>query len=66
MVTFLLVIIGALNWGLIGLFDMNLVATVLGGMPAVERTVYVLVGLSAIWEAVKHMHYCRMCKPNAA
>ena len=44
----LLVIIGALNWGLVGAFQFNLVMTLLGNWPVVERLVYVLVGLSAI------------------
>jgi uncharacterized membrane protein YuzA (DUF378 family) len=48
-IAFLLVIVGALNWGLIGLFDFNLVAALLGDMSIAARIVYVLVGLSAIW-----------------
>lgn len=65
MVAFILVIVGALNWGLVGLFGFNLVETVLGGMPAIERVVYVLVGLSAVWEVVKHRQNCKMCAPSA-
>ena len=65
MVAFILVIVGALNWGLVGLFGFNLVETVLGGMPAIERAVYVLVGLSAVWEVVKHRQNCKMCAPSA-
>jgi uncharacterized membrane protein YuzA (DUF378 family) len=65
MVTFILVIIGALNWGLVGLFGFNLVETILGGMPSLERAVYVLVGLSAVWEVVKHRQNCKMCAPSA-
>lgn len=43
-----LVIIGALNWLLIGLFDFDLVATLLGSMSVLSRIVYVLVGISGI------------------
>ena len=43
-----MVIIGGLNWGLIGLFDWNLVAAIFGGVPVIERIIYVLVGLSAL------------------
>ncbi|WJY26233.1 DUF378 domain-containing protein [Sporosarcina trichiuri] len=44
-----LVIIGALNWGMIGLFQFDLVATLFGGQDAVlARIVYTLVGLSGI------------------
>ncbi|MBO4285068.1 MAG: DUF378 domain-containing protein [Alphaproteobacteria bacterium] len=42
-------IIGALNWGLIGLFNFNLVAAIFGDMSLLSRIVYILVGLSAIW-----------------
>ena len=48
-ITFLLVIIGALNWGLVGLFGFDLVAWIFGDMSVISRIVYVLVGLSAIY-----------------
>lgn len=49
--TLLLIIVGGLNWLLVGLFDFDLVATLFGGQDAVvARVVYVLVGLSAIWQ----------------
>ena len=42
-------IIGALNWGLIGLFDFDLVATIFGGMDAlVSKIVYILVGICGL------------------
>jgi len=44
-----LLIIGGLNWGLVGLFDTDLVATLLGEGSALSRVVYVLVGLSALY-----------------
>lgn len=43
-----LVIIGALNWLLIGLFKFDLVATLFGAMSVVSRIIYTLVGLSGI------------------
>ena len=43
-----LVLVGALNWGLIGIAKINLVMMLLGSWPMVERVVYVLVGLSAV------------------
>lgn len=43
------VIIGGLNWGLIGLFSFDLVAAILGPMSALSRVVYTLVGLSALY-----------------
>ena len=48
-VTMILVIVGGLNWGLVGLFNFDLVATIFGAMSAVSRVVYVLVGLSAAY-----------------
>ncbi len=46
----ILVIIGALNWGLIGLFNIDLVATIFGGQAAIlSRIIYTLVGLAGIW-----------------
>lgn len=44
-----LVIIGAINWGLIGLFDFNLVTFIFGGMDSVlTKIVYILVGISGL------------------
>lgn len=48
-IALLLVIIGALNWGLIGLFNFNLVDTLFGTMSALSKIVYTLVGISGIW-----------------
>ena len=55
-----LVVIGAINWGLVGLFEFNLVNTILGQWEIVERIVYVLVGLSAI--SLLAMGSCKACK----
>ncbi|ALJ08586.1 MAG: DUF378 domain-containing protein [Pseudomonadota bacterium] len=50
LVTLLLVIVGGLNWGLVGAFDFDLVAALFGDGSALSRIVYVLVGLSALWQ----------------
>ena len=47
-VAYALVFVGGLNWGLVGLLDMNLVALLLGAWPTLEKLVYVLVGLSGV------------------
>lgn len=47
-----LVIVGGLNWGLVGAMDFDLVATIFGDMSGLARVVYVLVGLSAVYLAV--------------
>lgn len=44
-----LIIIGAINWGLIGLFKFNLVEMIFGDMTALARIVYTLVGISGLW-----------------
>jgi uncharacterized protein len=54
-----LVIVGALNWGLIGAFGVNVVNTLLGAWSWAERTVYVLVGLAAVMMLLKKK--CKMC-----
>ena len=46
----ILVIIGAINWGLFA-FGYNLVAMILGSIPTLEMIVYILVGLSGLWVA---------------
>lgn len=46
--SYLLVLIGALNWGLVGFFDFDLVAKLFGEMSTLSRIVYSLVGLCAI------------------
>lgn len=49
-VSLLLVIIGAINWALIGVFQFDLVAWIFGGQAAVlSRVVYTLVGVAGIW-----------------
>lgn len=61
MIAFPLVLVGALNWALIALFDFNLVTTVVGSWPSVEKLVYVLVGASAVWLLVTHKNDCKIC-----
>ena len=68
MVAFILLVIGGLNWGLVGLSafvgggNWNVVNLILGSWPMVEWAVYVLVGLSAVWLAVTHKKTCMECK----
>jgi uncharacterized protein len=51
--TLVLVIVGAVNWGLMGLFQFDLVATLFGGpQTALSRIVYVLVGLAGLYQVV--------------
>ena len=52
-ITIVLVIIGAINWGLVGALNFDLVSFIFGSMAWLMNTVYILVGLSGIWELVK-------------
>jgi uncharacterized membrane protein YuzA (DUF378 family) len=52
LVTLILLIVGGLNWGLVGLFNFDLVATLFGAGSILARIVYLLVGLSALWQVV--------------
>lgn len=66
-IAFILTVIGALNWGLIGIgsfvgSDWNVVHMILGMWPQVEWIVYVLVGLSALLLVFTHKKSCMMCK----
>ena len=44
-----LIVIGAINWGLIGIFRFNLVDTIFGTMSILSRIIYTLVGISGLW-----------------
>lgn len=60
-VTFILLVVGGLNWLLVGLFQWD-ISNVLGGMSStLARAIYVLVGLSAVVEILTHKRNCRMC-----
>ena len=45
-----LVVVGAINWGLVGLFQFDLVAALFGDASLLARLVYILVGASALWQ----------------
>ncbi|OGM92937.1 DUF378 domain-containing protein [Candidatus Wolfebacteria bacterium RIFOXYB1_FULL_54_12] len=48
-IALVLVIVGGLNWGLVGIFNFDLVTATFGVMSALSKTVYTLVGLSAVY-----------------
>ena len=62
----LLTIIGALNWGLVGLLDFDLVAAIFGKKSFASRLVYTLVGLAGVYLIMKYKAKClTMKKPWA-
>jgi uncharacterized membrane protein YuzA (DUF378 family) len=58
-VAMILVIVGGLNWGLVGLFKFDLVAAIFGDLSALSRIVYTLVGIAAVYVAAMSMSYGR-------
>ena len=56
-IAYALVLIGALNWGLVGLFGFDLVAAIFGDMTLLTRFIYSIVGISAIVTALM-VHHC--------
>lgn len=60
-ITFILLVIGGLNWLLLGIIGWE-VGDLFGGTTAiVSRVIYILVGLSAIYEIVTHKGNCNQC-----
>jgi len=49
----IILIIGGLNWGLIGLFNFNLVSKIFGSIPWLESFIYIIVGISAIYKFIQ-------------
>ena len=60
-----LLIIGAINWGLVGLFGVNLVSTVLGES-LLTRVVYILVGVAGVIGLISCFKSCPCCAPKEA
>lgn len=57
-------IIGAVNWGLIGIFSFDLVAFVFGNLSWISRIIYTLVGISGIYLITFYMYACRAAKES--
>lgn len=65
LLTLILAIVGGINWGLVGLANFDLVAAILGEGSALSRTVYVLVGLSAIYQIIPLVKAFQIDEPRA-
>ena len=52
LIALVLVIVGGLNWALVGIFKFDLVAWIFGDMSVVSRIVYILVGIAAVYMAI--------------
>jgi hypothetical protein len=63
-IAFILLVIGGLNWLLVGLFGWD-VGMIFGGQGAgFSRIIYILVGLSAFYLALSHRSDCKHCEKN--
>lgn len=50
LVAMILLIVGGLNWGLVGLFEFDLVRALLGSIPILQKIVYIVVGIAAVYQ----------------
>lgn len=67
MIAFILLAIGGLNWLLVGLFNKDLFMMLgMSMMDMIPKIVYILVGLSALWEIFTHKMNCKACSTSSA
>lgn len=56
-IAFILLVIGGLNWALVGLADTNLITALFGKFPMIVKALYLLIGLSAAWSIFTYFGY---------
>lgn len=62
-ITYILVIIGGINWLVFGIAGWDIVGKIFGGMDMmISKIIYILVGLSAVYEVLSHKKMCRDCE----
>jgi len=66
MITFILLVVGGLNWLLVGLFGWDIGEIFKGQDAVISRIIYILIGLSALYEVSTHKSSCKHCevRPN--
>ena len=64
-IAFILLAIGGLNWLLVGAFGWDIGQLFGGQMAVISRIIYILVGLSALWEIFTHKKNCKCCTAPA-
>ena len=62
----IVLMVGGLNWGLIGLFDFNLVTFIFGDMTRISRIIYSLIGLAMLYTVFEGLLTYKMHKPHHA
>jgi uncharacterized membrane protein YuzA (DUF378 family) len=65
LITLILTIIGGINWGLVGMANVDLVAALFGAGSGLSRTVYVIVGLSALYQILPFIKAIQIDEPRA-
>ena len=65
LITLILTIVGGLNWGLVGIADFDLVAALFGAGSGLSRTVYALVGISALYQLLPLTKAFQIDEPRA-
>ncbi|MFA6314889.1 MAG: DUF378 domain-containing protein [Candidatus Paceibacterota bacterium] len=65
-ISFVLVIIGGLNWLLVGIASFDVVAKIFGADSIVSKIIYILVGLSAVYLVFTHKKTCKNCEPSSS
>ena len=65
LITLILVIVGGVNWGLVGAANFDLVAAIFGEGSALSRLVYALVGLSALYQILPLLKAFQLDEPRA-
>ena len=53
--------IGGINWGLVGLLNLNLVNLIFGGVGVIERLIYIIIGVASVYIFTTHKRDCRIC-----
>lgn len=61
-VAIVLVIIGGLNYGLVGFFDYNLLESIFGAGTAIMRIIYAFIGVAALWSIFYLARCCKHCR----
>lgn len=65
-IAFILLVVGGLNWLLVGLFEFDLVAAIFGAGSVLSRIIYILVGISAVLVLATHKRDCKTCTESKA
>lgn len=60
-IAWILVVIGGINWGLVGFFHLNLVALIFAAAPVIAQVIYAVVGLAALWQLYRALTGKNIC-----